>query len=80
MGRSLKKRKLKKFKRVKLIRPETASRPDKKKKMKQWEWWLIGAAFVFALVWLIFLGKSGSMTAGVNSITPTPAPAATVTK
>jgi hypothetical protein len=73
MGRSLKKRKLSKVKRVKVSRPVTANakKKSKKKSMKKWEWWLIGFAFLFAFVWLIFLGKSGTLAPDLDDATPT---------
>jgi hypothetical protein len=63
MGRTLKQRKLKNVKRLRLKRFKETAKP--KKQMKRWEWWLLGAAFVFAFGYIIFLAKS-------NSLTPTP--------
>jgi len=78
MGRSLKKRKLKKYKRTKLARGVSVK--SKKTTMKRWEWWLIGGAFVIAIVWLIFLGFKGGLTPTfVEDPTPTPV-ATTATK
>ncbi|MBN1550558.1 hypothetical protein JW979_03770 [bacterium] len=74
MGRSLKKRKLKKTKRVKVIRPESTEK-TKKKGMKTWEWWLIGIAFILAIVFLIMWGKSNPYS---ESLPPVPTPTATV--
>ncbi|MBN1355441.1 hypothetical protein JXA40_04115 [bacterium] len=71
MGRSLKKRKLSKVKRIKVSRPVADTKKSKKKTMKKWEWWLIGLAFVFAFVWLIFLGKSGSLSPDLDTAKPT---------
>ena len=70
MGRSLKQRKLKKVRRVKVHRSKPAEKSSKKA-MKKWEWWLIGFAFVFAFIWLIFLGKSGNITPDIET-TPVP--------
>ncbi len=71
MGRALKKRNLKKTKRVKVSRP-SAGKP-KKGGMKKWEWWLIGAAFTFAVVWVIILGLKGmTVIHDINdAVTPT---------
>jgi hypothetical protein len=79
MGRSFKQRKLKKTRRVKIQRFSPGDKKSGKKKlMKSWEWWLLGVALVFALGYIIFLGKSGSMnpapvttpTAAVTPATP----------
>ena len=70
MGRSLKKRKLKKTRRVKIPKAGTPKKKEKKV-MKSWEWWLFGLAIAFALIWLLFLGKSGNITQDVVTSTPT---------
>ncbi len=73
MGRSLKKRKLKKTKRVKVARATPAPEKKDKKKMKAWEWWLIGGAILFAFIWLIIIAQKGVLTPDVEEATPTPA-------
>ena len=69
MGRSLKKRKLSNVKRMKVQR---FAEPVKKKKkiMKPWEWWLLGVAFVLAVAFIIYLGKSGAITPPPPTVTP----------
>ncbi|GEM_PF-6266824 len=75
MGRSFKQRKIKHVKRAKIQRvTPTETKGAKKKAMKTWEWWLLGGAFVAAIVWLIFLANTGSMTPQLpDSTTPTAA-------
>jgi hypothetical protein len=73
MGRSFRQRKLKKVRRVKVQRISADGKKSKKKTMKQWEWWLIGAAIIFALSWVIFLGKSNTITNGPSTASPTAA-------
>lgn len=80
MGRSLRQRKLKTVRRVKVQRLTTVeSKGPKKKGMKTWEWYLIGGAFVAAIVWLIVLANTGAMTPAIPEQT-TPTQAATTSK
>lgn len=71
MGRSLKKRKIKKTKRVKVLRPQS-DRKKKKGTMKKWEWWLLGGAFVIAAIWVIILGLKGMTIQGRQTGNATP--------
>ena len=74
MGRSFKQRKIKHVKRAKIQRVTPTETKHPKKTMKTWEWWLLGGAFIAAIVWLIFLANTGSMTPRLPSdMTPTAA-------
>jgi hypothetical protein len=71
MGRSLKKRKLKKVRRarVKSIKPADNEKKKKKKTIKTWEFILFGAALIIAVAFIIFAARTGSV---VSDIDPTP--------
>lgn len=63
MGRSFKQRKIKKIRRVKVksTKPDTGAVKKDKKSMKSWEFVLLGAALVLAIVFIIFAARTGSV-------------------
>jgi hypothetical protein len=72
MGRSFKQRKIKKIRRVKIkgSKPDTGAAVKDKKTMHTWEYFLLGAALILAIVFIIFAARTGSVVPDSES-TPT---------